>query len=292
MDVSVISVTYNSADYIGQCLASVRAQKGVQTEIIVVDNASADDTASVVRKTDPETHLILNRENLGFGRACNQGFAASQGRYIYLLNPDAQLVSPDALAVLCSALKEHAQWGMVGTILCSPGGEIVQAQPHLDYPSANRTSADFSSLPGKHAWVNGASMLLPREVYAALGGFDPDFFLYAEDTDLCLRLRKLGYELGFLETVEVRHIGGATELDRDPYDVWIQRTNALILFWKKHYPPEDVRRLVRRERLRSLYRMPLCALGALIQPRRSRAWQNLRQWQATWKACSQFKIAQ
>ncbi len=292
MDVSVITVTYNSASYIGQCLASVRAQKGVQTEIIVVDNTSADETASVVRKADPEAHLIQNRENVGFGRACNQGFAVSRGRYIYLLNPDAQLVSPEGLATLCSALKEHRQWGMVATILRSPGGDLVQRRPHLDYPSAAKTSADFSSLPGKYAWVNGASMLLPREVYAELNGFDPDFFLYAEDADLCLRLRKLGYELGFLDDVEVRHIGGATEVERDPYDVWTQRTNALLLFWKKHYPPEDVRRLVRRERLRALYRMPLCGLAALVQRPRSQAWQSLRQWQATWKACSQFKPAQ
>ncbi len=292
MDVSVISVSYNSAEYIGQCLASVRGQKGVQIEIIVVDNASVDDTAASVRRTDAGSRLILNRKNVGFGRACNQGFAASQGSFIYLLNPDAQLVSPDALATLRSALNNHPQWGMVATILQSPSGELVQPHPHLDYPYANRTSADFSSLPGKYAWVNGASMMLPRQVYAELGGFDPDFFLYAEDTDLCLRLRKLGYELGFLDKVAVRHIGGATERDRDPYDVWTQRTNALLLFWQKHYPPHDVRRLVQRERLRSLFRMPLCALAALVRPPRSRAWQSLRQWQATWKACSKFQAAQ
>src|SRR5437868_2569064 len=96
---SIIIVTYQSAPCIRDCLESVRMQEGVTTRIVVVDNASADGTAQVVRGFDSEIHLIENHENLGFGKACNQGFEASHGRFIYLLNPDAQLVGANALAV-------------------------------------------------------------------------------------------------------------------------------------------------------------------------------------------------
>src|SRR5712664_1497845 len=107
MDVSVIIVTYNSASSIADCLKSVQDQQDVTREILVIDNASSDQTADVVRGSLAKPVLIENRENIGFGRACNQGFAASQGRLIYLLNPDAQLVRSDSLALLGQALADH-----------------------------------------------------------------------------------------------------------------------------------------------------------------------------------------
>jgi GT2 family glycosyltransferase len=131
-------------------------------------------------------------------------------------------------------------------------------------------------------------MFVRREVYDALGGFDPDFFLYSEETDLCLRVRKLGHEIGFVDSVEVRHIGGATEQERDPYDVMIQRMNGQYLFWKKHYHPEDVAFLVRYDQLRSVRRIVGYGLLSLFRPRPSPAWRSLRQWQAIWKAASAF----
>lgn len=291
MDATVIIVTYNSAAYITECLASVRAQKGVQAEIIVVDNHSSDDTVGVVRGLGEGIHLIANAENAGFGRGNNLGFAASHGRFIYLLNPDAQLVRSDALAGLCNALDNHPRWGMAGNLVRSPDGKILGTQPHTTYPGQERARTDFSRLPGQVAWVLGASMCFRREVYAALGGFDPDFFLYAEETDICLRLRKLGHEIGFLKEVEVQHIGGTTEQDRDPYDVWTQRMQSLCRFWQKHFLPEDVRRLVRYEQLRSVRRILGYGLQALFRPPHSPAWHNLRQWQARRKAASRFLAA-
>src|SRR5580704_12002020 len=110
MDISVIIVTYNAAEYIRACLDSVCGQEGVELEILIVDNASADNTAQVIREYiggKKNLRLFANRENIGFGRANNQAFAASTGQFIYLLNPDAQLEPPGALKILREQLERH-----------------------------------------------------------------------------------------------------------------------------------------------------------------------------------------
>src|SRR6266446_5029461 len=123
MDVSIVIVTYNSASSIADCLKSVQEQQDVQSELLVIDNASSDETVNVVRGSRVNPILIENRENVGFGRACNQGFGASKGRYIYLLNPDAELIGSNALATLCRALSEHKTWGLAGSRVVSATGE-------------------------------------------------------------------------------------------------------------------------------------------------------------------------
>jgi GT2 family glycosyltransferase len=289
MDVSVIIVTYNSASSIADCLKSVREQQDVQREILVIDNASTDQTVNVVRSSQANPVLIENHENVGFGRACNQGFAGSQGRHIYLLNPDAQLIGSNGLSTLCRALTEHKGWGMAGSRVVSTTGEWKR--PATAYPDQSHVAKDFSALPGRIAWVVGASMIIRREVYSELGGFDPEFFLYSEETDFCLRLRQRGYEIGFVEEAAVRHIGGASETGRDPYEVWTRRANGLHLFWQKHYPPQDVDMLLRRNRLRARYRMLVNGWLARFQPPKSNAWQKHRRYRAIWETSKSLLAA-
>ena len=107
MDVSIVIVTYNSASSIGECLRSAQAQEGIQSEIVVVDNASSDQTANAVRSAAGNNTLIENRENTGFARACNQGATASRGRFVYFLNPDAEIIGANGLAQLCRAMVEY-----------------------------------------------------------------------------------------------------------------------------------------------------------------------------------------
>jgi N-acetylglucosaminyl-diphospho-decaprenol L-rhamnosyltransferase len=281
MDVSVVIVTYNSASSIADCLKSVQDQQHVAREILVIDNASSDQTAEIVRGSQAKPILVENRENVGFGRGCNQGFATSQGRFVYFLNPDAQLVGATALSALCRALSEHKIWGMAGSRILSATGE--QRQPATTYPDQSHVRKDFSGLPGKIAWVVGASMIIRREVFSELGGFDPEFFLYSEETDFCLRLREHGYEIGLVEDAVVRHIGGASESGRDPYEVWTRRANGLHLFWQKHYPPADVDKLLRRNRFRARYRMLVNGWLARFQPPKASAWQKHRRYRAIWE---------
>ena len=286
MDVSVIVVSYNSASLVRGCLDSVRTQEGVGIELIVVDNASTDDTAGTVRGLSPEIRLIENHENAGFGKACNQGFDASSGRYIYLLNPDAALVSPNALSTLLRALGEHPHWGMAGTRILAPDGR-PETPPARNYPGQFRAGNNFHRLPGEIAWIVGASMFIRRNVFQEIGGFDPDFFLYSEETDFCLRVRQRGHEIGFVQTVEVRHQGGASERGRGPFDVWTQRAMGMHLFWRKHFSAADAARLIRRDRVRAGYHMLLNRALAALLPPQSRAWQKYRRHKAIWRACSE-----
>jgi GT2 family glycosyltransferase len=289
MDVSVVIVTYNSAPSVAECLASVQMQQDVEREIVVIDNASSDQTLRIVRSSQTNPVLIENGENVGFGPACNQGFAASKGRYIYFLNPDAQLIGSNALARLCRALSEHKTWGMAGSRVESTAGEWKP--PATAYPDQSHVRKDFSGLPGTIAWVVGASMIVRREVYEELGGFDPAFFLYSEETDFCLRLRQRGYEIGLVQEAAVRHAGGASESGRDPYDVWTRRSKGLHLFWQKHYPRADVIRLLRRNRLRAGFRMLVNGWLARFQAPKSSAWQKHRRYRAVWETCSKALLA-
>lgn len=281
MDLSVITVTYRSASSILLSIDSVLRQRNVSLEIIVIDNASPDNTVEILKPFGSKIRLIENRENIGFGKGCNQGFAAAQGKYPYFLNPDAELVGIDALSALCRAMDDNPQWGIAGTRVIREDGEIEP--PSLSYPDQNRVSVDFSPLPGKIAWVIGASMVVRREPFTKLGGFDPAFFMYGEETDLCLRARRAGYEIGFIDNAQVRHIGGASEQGKDPYEVWLRRTRGLHQFWRKHYSPADVTRLMRRNRTRARYRMIVNGLLARITGPHSPAWQKHRRYRAVWE---------
>src|SRR5436190_8755335 len=281
MHISVITVAYRSAASIAASIDSILRQRNVSAEMIVVDNASPDETLEVLKGFGGKIHAIENRENVGFGRGCNQGFAAARGKYGYFLNPDAELVGDNALQTLCREMDEHPQWAIAGTRVVKTDGEIET--PSLTYPDQERASVDFSSLPGKIAWVIGASMIVRREVFEKLGGFDPQFFMYGEETDLCLRARQAGQEIGYIKNVEVRHIGGASEQGKDPYDVWIRHTKGLHQFWRKHYRPSDVTRLMRLNRARARYRMIVNGLIARLAGTGSRAGEKERRYRAVWE---------
>jgi GT2 family glycosyltransferase len=240
-----------------------------------------------VRKCGPGIRLLTNQTNLGFGRACNQGADAGHGRFLFFLNPDAQLERPDGLWRLCHVMEQNPGWGLAGTRVLSPDG-TNEAAPAMDYPNQRHCRRDFSQLPGKIAWVLGASMIVRREVFAALGGFDPQFFLYSEETDLCLRIRKQGLEIGFVPEVTVRHIGQVSERGNDQYETRLRSMSGLHRFWAKHYPVEDVLKMVRRDWLRASFRRQWYGLMARFSGRGSRAWTKHREYAAVSEASRRF----
>jgi GT2 family glycosyltransferase len=287
MDISVITVTYNSAPFVADWARSIQAQEGVCAEIIVVDNASSDNTVQVIRELRMPAQLLANHNNIGFGRACNQAFAISRGRLAFLLNPDAQLEQRDGLTRLREALDKHPCWGLAGTLITRPDGH-TEAHGQITYPEQHRVGCDFSQLPGSLAWVGGASMIIRREVFAAVGGFDPGFFLSSEETDLCLRVRQHGMEIGFVADVSVRHVGMASERGQDPYQTWLVRMGGLLRFWSKHYPAKDVCRLVWRDLFRASLRQRWYAIFACLNGPTSTAWHKYRRYGGIRAACRQF----
>jgi len=264
MDVSVIVVNYNTAELTKKCIESVLYQEGIESEIIVVDNASVDNSVEVLRQFNDKIKLIANKENVGFGRANNQAFKLASGQYIFLLNPDARLQNPEDLTSIFDFMKKHPEFGLVSTAVVSPDGKKATL-PKTFYPGEQHMCSPYRHLPGKIAWVLGASMVFSYDMYEKLGGFDEDYFLYGEDVDISLRVRKLGFQIGYLSEVEIVHEAGASERTSGWYDVATRKQRALILFYQKHYLPFEIKKILRykcrRAVLRNLFYRPLIKLG-------------------------------
>lgn len=245
-DISVLTVNYNKADFIRGCVESVLRQHDANFEMIVIDNASTDKSVSVLREYDDQITLLENKKNMGLGKSTNQAFRESSGRYLLLLNPDTILLSSHDLYNAIRYMDEHPDYGLVGTrIVDACQRHVVTVSDH--YPRQKQTSIDFSRLPGRWATVLGASMLIRRDVFEKIGGFDENFFLYAEETDLCLRIRKQGYKIGYHDGITILYVNSTRLRKNVTEQVIRQKKRAKYLFYRKHYPRKDVIQIARKD---------------------------------------------
>ena len=229
--VSVIVVTYESRDFISACLESIyRTGSGWIAECWVVDNASRDGTANLVRDEFPQARVIANRENAGFGRAVNAAARQADGEFLLVLNPDT-VVEPGAVAELVAFLRHRPQAGICGPKVTGPDGGF-RHDCRRGFPTPMNAFGYFSGLDrvfpysrrlgGYHRrWlsadlevttdcVSGSCLLLRRSAFQSVGGFDEDYFLFGEDIDLCWKLRQAGHEIWFVPAARVIHAKGAS----------------------------------------------------------------------------------
>jgi len=223
-EVSVVTVLYNSADVVEACLASLP----YDVEVVVVDNASADDGAERALAARPDAIVVRSPQNLGFGGGCNLGWRRATGRYIAFINPDVRL-APGALEALVRRLASEPR-ASVGPAMLDAGGRPrrvkLPASPLADFlamlPAAGRwnagrdgrlaASAPLHEQGGEVSHVEGACFAIRREDLEAIGGFDEDLFLYDEEESLALRLAALGGRALYDPSVAVEHSGAhATE---------------------------------------------------------------------------------
>jgi N-acetylglucosaminyl-diphospho-decaprenol L-rhamnosyltransferase len=226
--VVVIVVTFNSARHIKPCLASIRDDRRIHS-VIVVDNKSTDDTERIVRDHFPEFRFVQTGANIGFGRAVNRGLAAAlDAEYVCILNPDAVLAS-GAIDALISFLDEHEHVAVVGPQVRNLDGSVypsarsfpkpLTALGHAflgvvwkDNPISNRYRNTDLNCPD---WVSGTAMMARRVALDQVSGFDERYFMYVEDLDLCWRLRRQGWQIGYCADAVVTHeIGGSSGNDR------------------------------------------------------------------------------
>ena len=214
---SIIIVTHNSAKDISACLQSVISQQAVNMEVIIIDNASCDQTRQIINRffmqkvngaTLPTVTVLDNDKNVGFGQAVNKAVNYARGDYIYLLNPDAKFLTSHDLSILLQNAVNYPSLGALGSKVVNANDE--ESKPQYAYPNQKQVNFDSSKLPGKVAWVLGASMLIPKMVFDTVNGFDEHYFLYAEEVDLCLRIRQQGFEVAHLSQVVVFHLGGTS----------------------------------------------------------------------------------
>jgi GT2 family glycosyltransferase len=253
MDLSIIIVNWNSKDHLRKCLASVLAEaRDLTYEIIVIDAASFDGSEEMVRKEFSPVKFIQSRGNLGFSKSNNRAFEASSGEYLLFLNPDTEVVGP-AIQALHSVTKSLPDAGAVGCKLLNTDGTLqtscVQAFPtifnQLLSAEALRRLTPRARLWGMSAifenggkpspveMISGACLLMRRTVFEQIGRFSTDYFMYAEDADLCYKARKLGLtNYYFGEAVVIHHGGGSTQQARSNFSN-IMMMESILRFLRK-----------------------------------------------------------
>jgi GT2 family glycosyltransferase len=246
--VAVVVVSYETRETLLEGLATLGTEPAAS--VVVVDNASRDGTAAAVRERFPSVRLIANAENVGFARACNQGARASQAPYLLFLNPDATL-DPGSLRALTALLDAKPRVGVVGPRTRSDSGAIQVStgddlspltelrQRRLVKGVARREASVLAEAEALHAverevdWVSGACLLIRRDAFDAVSGFDERFFLYEEDADLCRRVRAAGFSVLFSPSAEARHALGRS-MARAPERARLEYQRSHLLYYRKH----------------------------------------------------------
>lgn len=246
--ISVIIVTYNTAQVTAQCIDSIfRHTEGIGFEVIVVDNASSDGTKDTVG-TDSRIRYILNSENLGFGQANNIGMREAKGEYLFLLNSDTLLTGNALRTLYDQAAAYGPKLGAMGMILQSAEGRDVHSfgsfptvSDALFAPyrrSMNRAGMDPAAEEVmKVDYVTGADMLVPRSVFEESGGFDPVFFMYCEEADWQKRMQERGLDRVIIPFREIIHLEGGSEGKASKgwsFNRYRNATVSRIKYLKKH----------------------------------------------------------
>jgi N-acetylglucosaminyl-diphospho-decaprenol L-rhamnosyltransferase len=263
-DLSIIIVSWHVRDLLRTCLASLQAGSGVTTEVIVIDNASADGSAEMVAHEYPAVHLIRNPDNRGFTQANNQGLALCRGRYVLFLNPDTQVVG-DALRTMVSYMDAHPETGALGPQLRFGDGTpqssrrrfptfavaLFESSPVAWHWPNNRWARWYhlAEQPDDCVqtvdWVVGAALLARRAVLDQIGGFDEGYFMYSEELDWCRRAVANGWQIVYLPTaLIIHHEGKSSEQAVAARHIHFQ-TSKVRYFRKFHGPlPATILRLL------------------------------------------------
>ena len=159
---------------------------------------------------------------------------------------------------------------MAGTRLTNPDGSLQESVSRR-YPGQRFAGPEMDGMKGAIACVQGSSMIARTELIRRIGGFDEDFSLYGEDQDLCLRVRREGYEIGYIDSVNVVHYGGQSERQSGQAEVWKKKTRAEYLFYRKHYRPQVIGRIRRADLLKACFRIATLTLAMHLIGDRERA---------------------
>jgi GT2 family glycosyltransferase len=253
MDVSIIIVNWNTRDILRDCLNSVYGNaKGLEIEVIVVDNASGDGSAEMVRPEFPEVRLIANSDNKGFAAANNQGIKAARGRYVLPLNSDT-IVLDDAIARVVCIADDNPEAAVIGcrvlnsdrtmqpTCFMFPSilnmvlssTYLYKLFPKSKFFGRERMTWWDRNDPRQVDVVTGCFMLVRTDAIKQVGMMDERFFMYGEETDWCYRFKRAGWKVLFTPTAEIVHLGGASSKQIKP-EMILQLRGSILLFLAKH----------------------------------------------------------
>ncbi len=255
MKLTIAIVSYNAKEYLLGCLRSIEnGTKGIEYEVIVVDNASKDPGTKEVRQEFPKISMIENKRNVGFSAANNQAIKLAKGEYVLLLNHDTK-VSEGSLLKLVEFLDKHPEAGACGAKVLNSDG-TVQHQCKRGFPTPLSTLCHMSGLnrvfPGNKLFghylmtyldtekvaevdaLSGACMLIRRKILEDIGGMDESFFLYGEDIDVCYRIKEKGWKIFYVPSSRIVHFGGVGSRSMS-YRSIREFYRSMKLFYNKHY---------------------------------------------------------
>ncbi len=260
MKLSVIIVNWNTAELTKNAIAAVfNETHGFDIEVILVDNNSADNSLALIKPLFPQVIYIENKDNLGFGKANNQGLKIARGEYIMFLNSDT-VVLDGALNKLIAYLEAHPEVMMVGPRLLN-GDMSFQHACRRNLPdikssffhlfgltkifktnktiNAYKKYADDPNVTEPVTGLSGAAMLFRRKVYETIGGFDEAFFMYGEDLDFCKRVFDQGWKTVYVSDAKIIHFGGGSSKKRRTKSL-VNFYEAMWLYYKKHFAPNNL----------------------------------------------------
>jgi len=256
MDISIIIVNWNVCELLRRCLASIEQNRGdLSLEVIVVDNASTDDSVRMVQQEFPWARIISSPENLGYTGGNNLGAQDIGGRHLFILNPDTEIVSK-AMEQMVAYLDEHPAVGAVGPQLLNTDGTVQSSRrrfpqlvtaftdgavPHnrrwfpnnrfeQAYFMVDRPDNEIQSVD----WLVGAALMIRGKTWQQVGPLDDQFFMYYEELDWCNRCKSAGWEIHYLPTAQVvhHHKGSANQIGSTSR---IRLYRSKIQYFRKYY---------------------------------------------------------
>jgi hypothetical protein len=253
MKLSIIIVNWNVRDELLQCLRSIEEQRPRgEYEIIIVDNASTDGTIEAVRKDFPKVTLIINKNNRGFSAASNQAIKIAKGQYLFLLNPDT-VVHKDSLDNLIRVLDENPDIGACGPKLIDENNIPYRPEGYVPtfhsifyaktffrmlgifrghYKKLTADNLDYNRQTDVEQ-LSGSALMVRRSVMEEIGLWDESFFMYYEDVDLCLRIRKAGWRITYVGESVITHFGGKSSVQIS-VEKRIMLYRSLFIYLRKH----------------------------------------------------------
>lgn len=262
MKLSILIVSYQSLKSLPACLGSVDLAirtAGFQVEVIVVDNASPDHTAEILAPAFPWVRWVMNKENTGFARACNQAFAMAGGEFALFLNPDTAIPS-DALIHCLSFLESHPDVGALGVRMLNEEGKFLPESKRgkpgpaasffklFGFSSLFPRSRFFSAYYAGHIGemdiaeveaLSGAFLFIRSSLFRSIGGYDESFFMYAEDIDLSIRIKQAGYSCYYFPVVTIVHGKGKSTIKDKVYRDRFY--GAMSIFVDKYYKGQPLK---------------------------------------------------
>ena len=252
-DLSIVIVSWNTSAELEACLRSIVEEDSIRLETIVIDNASFDDSAEMVKREFPGVRLIENNANLGFARGANQGIDASQGRYVLLLNPDSE-VKPGALPAIVRFGDVNPKVGIFGPKILNSDGWLqysCRGFPTVvagffrntiltKYFPRNSYIYDYLMLGWDHGeprdvdWVSGAALVARRELLDDIGLLDERFYMYCEDVDLAYRAHKKDWRVTYFPLATVIHACGKSS-SQNPNRMIIEHHKSIFRYFRKHH---------------------------------------------------------